>query len=753
MKVWCGLTHRRLPVAVLLTLAAVNAPALAQEGDVLKEVVVTATRSEAAIEDIPATITVIDRDTLDRRLPRDEADLFRDEPDVVVARDARRFGATRVNIRGLEDERVVQMVDGVRLPDFYNGGGPTNFTQSGPLPVMTDFLKRVEILRGPASSLYGSDAIGGVVGYLTLDPADFLKGAEKTAFGYRLGHFGANDGLANTALAAFRGDRLEGIIGLSHLKANETDNQGNDHTRSASRTAPNPQDIEDKGLLAKLILRPADGHKLSAMLEGREQDAETDVRRRSASLPKVTSMQGEDDSRRVRGSLEWEHTAPAGLYDRLTARLYRQTSDTENHNVQQRTNTGATCSAVSGTGNNCVVEQDFFFEQNTTGGGIQLEKAIVAGVYSHFLTWGADLSRVETQEKRDAFVYRNGVPKSPPNTLAGDTFPLRDFANGKTDAAGIFVQDKIGGLFGDKLTLTPGLRYDWRRLKPEVDALAQAVLTATGKQAVEQTDSAFSPKLAAMWQFTPAISGWGQVVRGFRAPNYEEVNGSFRNTAQSYGISPNPDLKPETSIGVELGLRAATSNLRSQVAVYDNRYKDFIESLRLTCPADPGCISGLGTTFQSQNLSRVRIYGAEAQAAWDFTPGWRLDGAVAYAHGTDESTDQPLNSIEPTRLTLGLARDAGTWGAEARLRAAARKDRVDDSDGTWFRPAGYTTADLSAWWQVHRTARIAASVNNLFDKKYWQWSDIRQADATNPAGVDFYSQPGRNLALSLSLDW
>ncbi|PKO50753.1 MAG: TonB-dependent hemoglobin/transferrin/lactoferrin family receptor, partial [Betaproteobacteria bacterium HGW-Betaproteobacteria-21] len=534
---------------------------------------------------------------------------------------------------------------------------------------------------------------------------------------------------------------------------NETENQGNVNTVSASRTAPNPQDIEDKGLLAKLILRPADGHKLTAMLEGREQDAEIDVRRLSASLPKVTAMQGDDESRRVRGSLEWEHKTPGGFYDKLTARLYRQTSDTENRNVQQRTNTSASCSAVSGGVNNCVVKQGFFFEQNTTGGGIQLEKVMDFGAYSHALTYGVDLSRVKTEEKRDAFVYRNGVPKVPPNTLAGDVFPLRDFANGKTDTVGLFVQDEVGGLFDGKLTLTPGLRYDWRRLKPEVDALAQAVLTANGKQAAEQTDSAFSPKLAAMWRFTPAISGWGQVVRGFRAPNYEEVNATFRNTAQSYGISPNPDLKPETSIGVELGLRATTAKLRGQVAAFDNRYKDFIESVRLTCPADPSCISGLGTTFMSVNLSRVRIYGAEARAAWDFTPGWRLDGAVAYAHGTDESTDQPLNSIEPTRLTLGLARDAGIWGAEARLRAAVAKHRVDDSGGTVFRPDGYATADLSAWWQLHRTARIVASVNNLFDKQYWLWSDIRQADSLNPAGVDFYSQPGRSLSVSLNLDW
>ncbi|MDP1645841.1 MAG: TonB-dependent hemoglobin/transferrin/lactoferrin family receptor [Thiobacillus sp.] len=746
--------NKKLLAVLMISLAC---SAQAQETKQLKEVTVTASRVEADIDAVPATVTTLGREVLDRRLPRDEADLFRDEPDVVVARDLRRFGATRVNIRGLEDVRVVQMVDDVRLPDFYNGGGPTNFTQSGPLPVMPDFLKRAEILRGPASSLYGSDAIGGVVGYLTLDPGDLLKGDEKTAFGYRLSHFGANDGLSNTALAAFRGDMLEGIIGLSHLKANETDNRGNVDTISASRTAPNPQDIQDKGLLAKLILRPTDGHKLTAMLEGREQDAETDVRRLSSSLPKVTSMQGNDDSRRVRGSLEWEHKAQAGFYDRLTARFYRQNSDTENHNVQQRTNTGSTCSAVSGSGNNCLVNQDFSFSQTTTGGGIQLEKAMDFGAYTHALTWGADLSQVETEEKRDAFVYLNGAPKVPSNTLAGDTFPLRDFANGKNDTMGFFVQDEVGGLFDGKFTLTPGLRYDWRKLEPKVDALAQQVLTANGKQAEAQSNGAFSPKLAAMWRFTPAFSAWGHVAGGFRAPNYQEVNGNFRNAAQSYGISPNPDLKPETSVGVELGLRATGNTLRGQVAVFDNRYKDFIASVRLACPGHPSCIAGLGTTYMATNLSRVNIRGVEARGSWDFTPGWRLDGAVAYAKGDDQSSNQPLDSIEPPRLTLGLARDAGTWGAEARLRASARKDRVNDYEGTayspWFRPSGYATADVSAWWQLNRTVRLTASVNNLLDKKYWLWSDIRQADARNPVGVDFYSQPGRSFNLALQADF
>ncbi|MDP2371534.1 TonB-dependent hemoglobin/transferrin/lactoferrin family receptor [Rhodoferax sp.] len=747
----------RLAHLIALALAAqAQAQTTPMQTTSLKEITVTATRVEADTTSVPATITTLDRKALDQRAPRDEADLFRDEPDVALARDARRFGATRVNIRGIEDNRVLQLVDGVRLPNFYNGGGPTNFTLSGPLPVMADFMKRVEIVRGPASSLYGSDAIGGVVGYLTLDPADLLAPGQRSAYRYRLGYFGANQGLSNTALAAFRGEAVEGLIGVSRLSAQETRNQGEVDSIAANRTRANPQDSTDHGLLAKLIVRPAKGHQLGLTLEGREQNTRTDVRRLSSALPKVSSMQGDDHSRRIRASLNWEHRAATGVYDRLSATLHQQDSQTENLNVQRRSNTSASCSAVASGANHCRIEQDFFFAQRSAGLGVQIEKVLDTGTLAHFLTWGADLSRVRTEQMRDARVWLNNATAAT-KSLAGDTFPLRDFAIGQTDSVGLFVQNEISGLAGGQLTLTPALRYDQRKLQPKVDALAQAVLTSIGRQAVAQNDGAFSPKLAALWRLTPGLSAWGHVAGGFRAPNYEEVNGNFRNSAQSYGISPNPDLKPETSVGAELGLRASGTTLRWQVSVFDNRYQDFISSERLACPGDPSCISGLGTTFMARNLRRVKVRGAEARGAWDLAPGWRLDGAMAYATGTDPSTSQPIDSIEPTRFSLGLARDAGSWGAQARLRGAASKNRVNDFSGAsyspWFRPAGYAGADVSAWWQLHQKLRLTASVNNLFDKQYWLWSDIRQADARKPDGVDFYSQPGRNVNLALQADF
>jgi hypothetical protein len=171
-----------MAAAIALALAAASG---AQAEGQLKTITVTATRTDTAAEDVPATVTTIDKRDIERRLPADEADLLKNEPDISMARDLRRFGSTRVNIRGIEDNRVTQMVDGVGLPDFYNSGGPTNFTMNAPLGTSIDFLKRVEILRGPASSLYGSDTIGGVVGYLTLDPADLLTGDQTTASAVR----------------------------------------------------------------------------------------------------------------------------------------------------------------------------------------------------------------------------------------------------------------------------------------------------------------------------------------------------------------------------------------------------------------------------------------------------------------------------------------------------------------------------------------------------------------------------------------
>lgn len=791
----------------LALLVATACNAVAADEAALKDFVVTATRNQAAIDDLPVTVTAVTREDMDRRPVLDEADLFRDDPDVVMNRDMRRHGAASVNIRGIEDNRIVQTVDGVRMADPYSYG-PTNFQVNNPLGVMPDFLRRVEIVRGPASSLYGSDALGGVVGYLTLNPEDILRGDARSGLRLKGSWTGANDGLSGTVIGAWRGETAELLLGYSQIRSNELDTMGNSNGSDSSkritgdRTRPNALDIDDRGGIAKLILKPAAGHRLTATLDGRQQQTDSDILRLDqAEYNRVTTMRGDDKTSRLRAGLEYEYKPANAFYDRLTARLSHQRTKTENNNFQQREKTlyyfnGTGC-AARGTGQfspvympgvmpfdprgwanaNCNLDQKFEMEQTQTALSLQLESAFTLAGVSHLLTYGADLMRQEVETQSDTtitltstlagippaafggFPLPVGVnPLTPPapgtvtKNLNGETYPLRYFPNGKTDTFGVFAQDEIS-LLNDRLTLTPGIRYDWTRLEPNVDALAAKSLDANGRKASSQQHDRISPKLGWQWKFTPAVATYGQIASGFRAPSYHEVNSSLRNINIGYGVAPNPDLKPETSIGLELGLRARSEKMRGQVAVFDNHYKDFIADVSLNCPSDPACIPGLaqGTT-QYRNLSQVRIYGMEVRGSWNFVPGWQVDGAIAYANGTDEKTNKPLNSVDPMRASFGVGYANSTWGAESRVRAATRKSRID-STTNYYRTPGYGVFDLAAWIKPSRDTRVTVALNNVFDKKYWVWSDIRHMSvlATTP-GVDFYSQPGRNLRVAFQID-
>jgi hemoglobin/transferrin/lactoferrin receptor protein len=746
---------RVIPFVLLSVFTASSAIAAETE---LGDTVVTANRHETPIDRISATVTSVNRNDIDRRLPGDEADLFRDDPDVVMARDMRRHGTSRVNIRGIEDNRVVQMVDGVRLPDYYNASGPTNYTMSAPSAPMPDFLRQVEIVRGPTSSLYGSDAIGGVVGYLTLNPEDIARDGKSQGLRLRGSYFGASETLSGSVVGALRSERFDVLLGYAQAKGNEVENRGSDSSYGPNRSKANPADSDDRGALAKFIFRPLAGHKFSATFEGREQETQTTIMRVPASLSKVTSMTGDDETRRTRLGLEYEHKD--GLfYDRLVARVYHQEAETHNTNRQTRTNaryTAATgCSASSSVAPlaTCDIDQNFYFEQQTTGGGLQAESIFQLGSASNLLTYGIDLMRQRVETKRDGRVL-NVNTGAVTYGLAGETYPLRDFANGVTDTVGLYVQDEIS-LFNDRLMLTPGLRYDHTKLQPEVDALAQQVLTAINRQAVSKEFGHVSPKLGGQWAIDDQLSLFGQIASGFRAPNYNEVNGAFRNSSQLYATSPNPDLKAETSLGLEIGLRARVGKARGQVTVFDNRYKDFIDSVKLSCPSDPNCVSVGSTpyaTYMSRNLSNVRIYGAELRGSWEFVRNWRVDGALAYAHGENTDTRAPINTVEPLRASFGVAYDVGSWGSEWRLRLAQGKERVDDSGGAYFRTPGYGVSDLAAWIKPTANSRVTVAVNNLFDQKYWLWADVRMADSSLTA-VDFYTQPGRNLRLAFQADF
>src|SRR5690606_27252800 len=121
---------------------------------------------------------------MDLHLVRDIKDLFRDEPGLGVGSSAGRFGIGDIRIRGLGGNRVRIQVDGIPVSDAFEIGAFSNANRNF---VDLDTLKRVEVVRGPTSALYGSDALGGTVSFVTKDPSDYLGEGRNAYFGFRLG--------------------------------------------------------------------------------------------------------------------------------------------------------------------------------------------------------------------------------------------------------------------------------------------------------------------------------------------------------------------------------------------------------------------------------------------------------------------------------------------------------------------------------------------------------------------------------------
>ena len=230
------------------------------------------------------------------------------------------------------------------------------------------------------------------------------------------------------------------------------------------------------------------------------------------------------------------------------------------------------------------------------------------------------------------------------------------------------------------------------------------------------------------------------------------VNIGFTNLQFGYTAIANPDLKPETSDGLEAGLHYVDDAVYVSLSGYYTRYDDFIESLVVVSqpPQTPLIV------FQSQNIAEARIYGAELKtgvdlgalsAAWE---GWSLRFAAAWSRGDDETADVPLDSIDPPTATLGIAYERDRWGTELAGRFVDGKDRV--SDPALYRQPGYGVLDLYAHWAFAPGARVDAGVFNLIDRKYTAAGDVPLVFATG-TNLDRYTSPGRNLAVSLSVAW
>jgi hemoglobin/transferrin/lactoferrin receptor protein len=748
-----SLTRLSLAIACAIAAAPLRAdpapaPAAAPETyDQLERIIVSATFSAQAVKDVAAETTVLLREDMDRRLNQDLRDLVRYEPGVSVTGGGR-FGLGGFAIRGLDGNRVRIEVDGVSAPDAFAIGSFSNASRDF---VDLDSLKRVEIVRGAASALHGSDALGGVVSFVTKDPGDYIAGA---ADGTYLGIKGLYDSSDRQSVESVTGALQHGSHGLvavvTHRDGRQLDNRGERDSYGSSRTRPNPQDTDSNALLAKYVY--GDEKNFSRVtLDASRNDSTTHaldqigVRSVGGAPFLYTRLDADDRKERARLSFDQRHAFGNGFADTFDWRLYTQTADTRQDTFEDRASfsTGMPTNPISRY-------RRFEYEQREHGVDALAQKRVTTGAATHDLSYGLEYVVGRIREQRDGF-QRNLTTGVVTNVVSPDVFPVRDFPLTDTSRAAVFVQDDIG-LADGRLHLVPALRYDRFEIDPRHDPVF--VADNPGVTPVQLGSDRFSPKFAAIYTFAESWRVYGQLTTGFRAPPYSDVNVGFTNLQFGYTALPNRDLKPETSRGAEVGLRVDGDAGYASVAVYRNRYKDFIESL-VNIGTDP--VTGL-MLFQSINIGRVDIRGAEASAALrlghfsEALEGFEVRTSLATAKGDDRVRDVPLTSVEPAKAVLGLAYEGTQWGAEIVGTFVREKNRLAPAaSGTAFAAPGYGVVDAYVHYEPLPSLTLYAGLTNIGDRRYWEWNSVRGM-AVSPS-IDRYSAPGRAASAGFKLSF
>ena len=681
-----------------------------------------------------ASVTLIDATRIEQLQAQDLRDLIRLEPGVSVRGDAARFGDESITIRGIGGNRVRIETDGVPRPSAFAIG---SFANAGRSLADLDFVRKIEILKGPASATYGSAAIGGIVSVSTLNPIDMLADERRFALRSRW-RFSSDDHSGHgSALAAGRMAGAEWLVGVLHRESQELQNEW-------IELDANPQRRRTDHWLAKLVFGEM-SNPLGITASGADRRSRTQVESvvlQPGRFANTIGMLGDDRGREF--SLALDQT----LLDVGPFRQVEWSAHSQRTSVQQLT--FETRRAVAPRTPALQLDRQFRYEAREFGTRVTAAIDHDWGPFTHRWAWGADYSQQDIDERRNGL--QTTLPSGPTSTtILGEVFPLRDFPLSRVIEAGMFAFDEIQRE-GSRWTWSPALRIDHHRLTPTLDAIYLADNPTQTPVAVRNTS--VSPRIGVSYRWADELSIFGQYTHGFRSPPFEDVNIGLDLPQFRTRAIPNPGLRPEKSDHFEVGLRSAHSRISGSASVFLARYRDFIES-KVSLGIDPA--SGY-LIFQSQNRARARIWGAEMslRAPLGSNTGeasrWNATLAAARTRGDDTATGRPLNSIDPARASLGLeyAHPEQRWRIEAALTLVAAQRRIDESAGPLARSGGFATVDVLGGWKLRDDVHVQAAVFNLLDRRYVEWSDIRGRAANDPS-LDLYTRPGRSVTVSVTL--
>ncbi|WP_137940030.1 TonB-dependent receptor [Chitinivorax sp. B] len=660
----------------------------------LDTVVITASQREQAIKDAPASIAVITRKEIEAKPYTSVTDVLRTVEGVSIV------GASPndqdISLRGMPGEYTLILIDGKRQNTRETMNRGTGGVQSQLLPPL-NAIQRIEVVRGPMSSLYGADAMGGVINIITRKVPDAWHGAMTVG-----GVWQQEEGQGNSRSVDFwlGGPLKDEVLGLQ-ISGKVFDRSEDDIFYPANSTSgANGQ--RNNTLDVKLVAKPASDQDVTLNVGAEQLTYYSTPGLSAAELTPQTASTATVKTRHEREYWSLSH--------------------------EGRWNFGKSTLAVHG--------ERGTQKQWTSVGQSPIEPVIRNTVFDGkvMIPWASD-SNMLTLGGQYIWSHLSGAGKQ-------DAVPKGYAVNSDS------IRNHSWALFGEnayyaneKLTVTTGLRLDDD----------------------ERYGSHVSPRLYGVYKLSPQLTLRGGVATGFKAPSLRQSTAGYcMTTGGPAGATPgtlcgNPDLKPETSVTEELGIRYDMNDGFAGVTLFNNLFKEKVSSYD-TGVADPNTAGR--NIYKYYNIGRVKLYGLELTGGMRLLPTVKLSGNYSLTYSRREGSGEtafnggslngyPIENTPKHKLSV-----QADWSPVAQWNFYTAANYSSKQYWAAFRNgavgvrerSGVTTYDLGGKWAVSKNLDVNFAVLNLTNKM------IAVDERSRFAGLDgnWMVDEGRRLAASVS---
>ncbi|BBE96468.1 TPA: TonB-dependent hemoglobin/transferrin/lactoferrin family receptor [Haemophilus influenzae] len=717
----------KLSLAITTTLVTANALAQSVELDSIN---VIATRDPSRFAYTPEKQS---KDSLLSKQATSVAAALEDIPNVDI-RGGSRSIAQKPNIRGLSDNRVVQVIDGVRQ-NF-------DLAHRGSYFLPMSLIQEIEVIKGPSSSLWGSGALGGVVAMRTPNALDLLKNNDKFGVKIRQGYQTANNLSERDASVFAANDKFDVLISAFYNNA--------DNLRTGRGNKLNNTAYKQFGGLAKFGWQINDANRVE--LSHRET-------RFKQTAPGNNEAKNELTNEQLTKQIEEFH----GSNNSFPPRKKPSTSETLKFYSGVKTRFGS----VSYLSDQQIPDQSTVFNYYLTPDNpylnthialynnktIEKEQRKVSGVkdQTKLTTRGINL-RNSSELSHISFVYGVDYMRDKISTERGTNSSDAKFRaepyNANSNTTGVYLIAHMP-LFGEKLLLSPSVRYD------HYD---------TSSKTVKYKDKHLSPATKLTWKVTNWLDFSAKYNEAFRAPSMQErfvsgahFGGSIRGLDTIDRFVANPNLRPETAKNKEITANLHFDSLFKQgdkfkveATYFRNDVKDLINLKEFNNPNGNRMSQSLPTNSQYknitysqyQNIANARLSGIELQAQYQ-TERLTLFTNYGSTKGRDKDSGEALSNIAASKIGVGadyaLVKDKFTVGATITHYAAQHrvpKDHAVTYPSYILTDLRATYAPLKGEW---KNLRLDFALENLFDRKYQPAFSLMEGTGRNAKISAVYS--------------